>query len=148
MIGRLKRLSERDWDALDRVLAALLFALMAAELTLGRRHGPLALELLTAAVIAAALLRRRKNALAMVAVVMSAAAVMLIVLTAPSNASSVVAVVIVAGYSSGAHLDLRRSLVGCAVTIAAVTAVCIVKTPTDIFSRSSSSGSCRGWQGG
>jgi signal transduction histidine kinase len=106
---------------------------MAAELTLGRSHGSLTLELLLAAVMAAALLWRRKNALLMVAVVLSAAAVLLIALTAPSNASSVVAVVIVASYSSGAHLDLRRSLAAFALTLGAVAAVCIVKTPTDVF---------------
>jgi signal transduction histidine kinase len=133
VIGRLRRLSERDWDVLDRILAAALFALMAAELTLGRRHGPLAVELVLAGVMAAALLWRRKNALVMVVVVMAAAVVLLIALTAPSNASSVVAVVIVAGYSSGAHLALRRSLAAFVLTLGAVAAVCIVQTPTDIF---------------
>lgn len=133
MINRLKRLSERDWDVLDRVLVAVLFALMATELTLGHRHGPLAVELLLAAVMAAALLWRRQNALLMVAVVTSLGAALLIGLTAPSRASSLVVVVIVAAYSSGAHLDTRRSLAGVALAIGGVAAVCIVKTPSDIF---------------
>lgn len=133
MIGRIRRLSERDWDVLDRALAALLFALMAADLTLGRRHGSLSLELLLAAVMATALVWRRKNALLMVAVVLSAAAGLLIALTSPANTSSVVVVVIVASYSSGAHLDLRRSLAGFVLTLGAVAAVCIVRTPTDVF---------------
>lgn len=133
MIGRLKRLSERDWDVLDRVLAAVLFVAMALNLTLGHRYRSLAPELLLAAVIAGALLWRRKNALLMVVVVMSAAAVLLSALTTPSNASSVAAVVIVAGYSSGAHLDLRRSLAAFVLIIGAVLAVCLVRTPTGIF---------------
>ena len=46
MIGRLKRLSERDWDVLDRLFAALVFAAMVLDITLGPGHGPIVLELL------------------------------------------------------------------------------------------------------
>jgi signal transduction histidine kinase len=132
-MGRLKRLSERDWDVLDRALAALLFAGMAVDLTTGHRKGSVVLELVVAAVMAVALLWRRKHALVTATVVMAGAAVLLGVLTAPSRAVSVVFVVLVAAYSSGAHLDLRRSLVGFVLITGPIAAVTVIKTPNDIF---------------
>src|SRR5207237_7283359 len=36
-------------------------------------------------------------------------------------------------YSTGAHLGLRRSLLGFALVIGAIVTVCIVQTPNDIF---------------
>jgi signal transduction histidine kinase len=133
VIRRLKRLNERDWDVLDRVLAAALFAAMAVELTLSHRHEPLILEILLAAVIASALLWRRKHPLVMAVVVIGGAALLLTVLTAPAHATSVVFVVLVAAYSTGAHLDLRRSVAGGGLIVAGIATACIVKTPKDIF---------------
>jgi signal transduction histidine kinase len=133
VIGRLRRLNERDWDVLDRALGAVLFVVMALVLALGHRHGPLAAEILIAAVIAAAIAYRRKHALLTAAVVLAGLAVLLIALTSPKNAGSVVATVIIASYSTGAHLDRRRSLIGAAMVTGTIATVCIVKTPTDIF---------------
>lgn len=53
MTCRLKRLSERDWDLLDRVLAALLFVAMALDFAFGHWKGPLVAELAIAAVVCA-----------------------------------------------------------------------------------------------
>lgn len=133
MIGPLKRLSERDRDVLDRYLATLLFVVMAADLVFGHRHGPLAVELLIAAGIAAAFVWRRKNALLMATVVLAGLGVLLTAETNPKNASSVIAVIIVAGYSVGAHLELRRSLLGLVMAAGTIATVCILKTPNDIF---------------
>lgn len=133
MIDRLKRLSERDWDVLDRVLAAVLFVVMALDLTVGHWTGPLALELLIVALIAAAFLRRRKNPLLMATVLVAGSAFLLVAFTSPSNAPAVAFVVIFAAYATGAHLDLGRSLIGFVLTSGAIAAVCVVKTPNDIF---------------
>lgn len=133
MIGRLKHLSGRDWDVVDRALAAVLFALMAVNLTLGHRQGPVIFELLIAAVMATALLWRRKRPLLATLVVVAGAGVLLGVLTSPKNAFGTVFPVLVAAYSTGAHLELRRSLIGFVVTTGAIAAVCIANTPNDIF---------------
>lgn len=133
MIRRLKHLSGRDWDVVDRAMAAALFALMAVNLIWGHRHGPVVSELLIAAAVAAALLWRRKNPLLMAAIVMAGAGVLLGVLTSPKDAFAVVFPVLVAAYSTGAHLELRRSLVGFVVTTGPVAAVCILNTPNDVF---------------
>ena len=67
------------------------------------------------------------------AVVLAGLGVLLTTETDPKNASSVIAVIIVAGYSVGAHLELRRSLLGVVMTAGTIAAVCIIKTPNDIF---------------
>jgi signal transduction histidine kinase len=131
--GRLKRLSERDWDVLDRLLAAVLFTAAALNFAFSHPHGQLPIELLVTAVMATALLWRRKNPLLNATVVLAGIAILLITLTAPARATAVVILILVAAYSTGAHLDLRRSLVGFALTVGAIAAVCIVKTPHDIF---------------
>jgi len=133
VIGRLKRLSERDWDVLDRAMATVLFALMAVNLTLGHRHGPVIFELAIAAAMAIALVWRRKNPLLIAAVVVAGAGVLLGTLSSPRDAFAVVLPVLVAAYSTGAHLDLKRSLVGFVLTVGAIAAVCIANTPNDIF---------------
>lgn len=133
MTRRLKHLSGRDWDVLDRVMAAALFALMAVNLTLGHRHGPVILELLIAAAMATALLWRRKSPLLMAVVVVAGAGVLLGVSTTAKDAFGVVFPVLVAAYSTGAFLELRRSLIGFAVTTGAIAAVCVANTPNDIF---------------
>jgi signal transduction histidine kinase len=132
MIGRLKRLNEHDRDVLDRVLAVLLFALVAVDLAFGHHHGPLALELAIAAGISLALLWRRKHTLLMALVVMAGVAALLTVFTNPTHATSPVFLVLVVAYSTGAHLELRRALIGFALTTGAIAAVCIIKTPHDI----------------
>jgi signal transduction histidine kinase len=106
---------------------------MAVDLVFGHRHGPVAAELLIAAVIAAALLWRRKNALLMATVVLAGLGVLLTAETNPKDASSVIAVIIVAGYSVGAHLELRRSLFGLVLTAGTIALVCVLKTPNDVF---------------
>jgi signal transduction histidine kinase len=133
MMGRLKRLSERDWDLLDRVLAGLLFAAMALDLTLGHHYGPLVLNLLVAAATSAALVWRRKRPLLTAAVVVAGAAVLLLAFTSPTQAFSFAVVVVVATYSTGAHLGLRRSLIGFALMIGAIAVISAVKVPNDIF---------------
>jgi signal transduction histidine kinase len=133
MMGRLRRLSERDWDLLDRALAGLLLIVMTLDLTFGQHHGPLGIELVIAVLIAAAFLWRRKNALLMATVVVAASAGLLVAFTAPAHAVSIAFVVVFAAYATGAHLDLRRSLIGFVLTTGAILAVCITKTPNDIF---------------
>jgi signal transduction histidine kinase len=131
--GRLKRLSERDWDFLDRVLAALLFVVTAANLVLNHHHHLLALKLLTVAVMSAGLLWRRKHALYTVAVAVAGGVVLLLVLGSPANSSTAVFIVLAASYSAGAHLELRRALVGVVLVVGAIAAVSIAQTPNDIF---------------
>jgi signal transduction histidine kinase len=133
MISRMKRLNERDWDVLDRVLAALLFVVLSVDLALGRHHGPLAAELLVAAGITVALLWRRRHALLSAIAAMAGAAALLTLFTSPAHATSVIFVVIIVGYSTGAHLELRRSLLGFALIAGAVAAVCVIKTPNDVI---------------
>ncbi len=133
MIGRLKRLSERDWDLLDRVLAAVLFVVSAASISLGHHQSSVALKVLAVAVMTAALLWRRKRPLLSAAVVIAGGIVLLLVLSSPAQSSLAVFIVMVAGYSTGAHLDLRRALIGGALVIGAIATVSAIKTPNDIF---------------
>jgi signal transduction histidine kinase len=133
MIGRLRRLSERDWDALDRALAGVILVVIAVDLSFSHRHGPLAVELPIAALIAAAFLWRRKNALLMATVVVAGSASLLVAFTSPSHAVSIAFVVVFAAYATGAHLDVRRSLIGLVLTTGAIFAVCVTQTPNDIF---------------
>lgn len=131
MIDRIKRLTERDWDVLDRVLAAVVFVVMAADLATTHR-GPLVPELLIAAAIAAAFLWRRTHPLLMATAVIAGSAILLGALTSPRHAGSVTFTVIFASYATGAHLKLRRALVGLALTAGTIATVCIIKTPNDI----------------
>ena len=133
MIARLRRLSDRDWDVLDQVLAGVLFVLMALGLALSHHRGSVVIEILVAAAIALALLWRRRNPLLSAIVVVAGAVVVLAVLSSPNNASAVTLAVIVASYSTGAHLDLRRSLVGFVLIVAGIATVCAIKSPKDIF---------------
>lgn len=132
MIGRVKRLTEQDWDVLDRVLAALVFVVIAVDLAATHR-GPLVPELLIAAPIAAAFLWRRKYPLLMATVVIAGSAILLGALTSPRHAGSITFAVIFASYATGAHLELRRAVVGLALTVGAIAAVCVINTPNDIF---------------
>ncbi len=133
MISRLKRLSARDWDVLDRVLAAVLFVAMTLDVTLDHWGGPRILQLFVIASVATALVWRRKHPLLMAAVVVGGAASLLIAYKSPSQASAVAFVVVFASYSTGAHLDLRRALVGFALTTGAIVVVCAIRTPNGIF---------------
>lgn len=130
---RLRRLSERDWDLLDRVLAALVFVLMALDLAFGNWKGPLAVEVVISVLVAAALVWRRKHPLLVATVVVGGVATLLIAFTGPKQSYAIALPIIVAAYSTGAHLSLRRSLLGLALGVAAIATVCIVKTPNDIF---------------
>ena len=130
---RLKRLSERDWDVLDRVLAALLFVLLALELAFGHWKGPLPVEFLISAVVAGALVWRRTHPLLVTTVVVGAEATLLLGFAGPKQSYVVTLGIIIAAYSAGRHLDLRRSLAGCALTVAGIATVCIIKTPNDVF---------------
>jgi signal transduction histidine kinase len=132
-VTRLKRLSERDWRLLDRVLAGGMFVVMALDLAFGRWKGPLPVELLIAAVVATALVWRRQRPLLSAAVVIAGAVTLLLAFTSPSQADAVTIATLFASYSTGAHLDLRRALVAVVLIIAAIATVCVVKSPTDIF---------------
>lgn len=130
---RLKRLTERDWNLLDRVLAAAMFVLMALDLAFGGWKGPLAAELPIAAVMAIALAWRRQYPLPVAAIVVGGAAALLLGFRSPSQADAVAFSVLLASYAVGAHSDLRRALAGLVLTTATIATVCAVKTPTDIF---------------
>ena len=130
---RLQRLSERDWDLLDRVLAGVMFVITALALAFGGWKGPLPVELLIAAVMTGALVWRRKRPLLVAAVVLAGAGTLLLAVPAPKQADAVAFSVLFASYSTGAHLDLRRSLVGLVLTTGAIATVTALNTPTDIF---------------
>jgi signal transduction histidine kinase len=133
MIHRLRRLSDRDWDVVDQALAAVVFVVVTVDLTVTHRHESLVLELLISAAVAASLLLRRRHPLWMALVVVAGCGTVLTTLRSPANSTSIGVILIVASYSTGAHLELRRSLVGFALTTGAIAVVCIVKTPTDVF---------------
>ena len=133
MIRRLKRLNDRDWRLLDRVLTALVVVVIFVDvLTKTHVHGPRALNLLVAALMGLSLLWRRRQALVTAAGLAAGGALLLAVLTSPNDISSLVLVVILAAYSSGAHLELRPALLGLALVGGTVLAVAIVSTPNDI----------------
>jgi signal transduction histidine kinase len=133
LIARLKRLTDRDWDFLDRALAVFLSAVVVLNITLNHKRGPLVLDLLIGVLVCAALLFRRKHPLLMAAVVISGAATLLGVLISPQKAGSVVFAVIVASYSTGRHLELRRAVLGLVMFVAGIATASALKTPTDIF---------------
>jgi signal transduction histidine kinase len=133
VIGRLKRVSEREWDFLDRVLAAAAFLAMALDVAFGHWPGPHALEFFVVAVIAAAFIWRRKRPLMTAAVVVAGSGGLLIAFKSPAHGGPVTFMVMFAAYATGAHLPLRRSLVGLVLTLGAIVAVCVVRTPNDIF---------------
>jgi signal transduction histidine kinase len=133
MIRRLKSLSDRDWDVLDKVLAAVVLVVLAVDLTATHRHESLALELVIAAAIAAGLAVRRRHPLWMAVIVVTGCGIVLTTFRSPANGTSVGVVMIFASYSTGAHLELRRALIGFALTTGAIATVCIIKTPGDIF---------------
>jgi signal transduction histidine kinase len=133
VIKRLKRLNDRDWRLLDRVLAGLVVVAITIDvLTKTHLHGPLALNLLVAALMGLSLLWRRRQALVPAAALAAGGAVLLAVLTSPNDVSSLILVVILAAYSPGAHLELRPALLGLALVAGTVLAVAIVSTPNDI----------------
>jgi signal transduction histidine kinase len=133
LIARLKRLTDRDWDFLDRVLAIFLSVVVVLNITLNHKRGPLAPELLIGVLMCASLLLRRKHPVLMAAVVVAGAATLLGVLLSPKYAGAVVFVVIVANYSTGRHLQLRSAVLGLMVFVAGISTVSALKTPTDIF---------------
>jgi signal transduction histidine kinase len=134
VIRRLKRLNDRDWRLLDRVLTGLVIVAISVDvLTKTHLHGPLALNLLGADLMGLSLLWRRRQALVPAAALAAGAAVLLAVLTSPNDISSILLVVILAAYSAGAHLELRPALLGLTLVAGAVSAVCLVSTPNDVI---------------
>jgi signal transduction histidine kinase len=129
---RLRHFSERNWEVLDRALAGLLFAIMVVDLTTGHHRGPLALNILLAAALGLSLLWRRRRPLLMAIGVIAGAAVGAAVLTSPAGSSAIAVVVIVACYSTGAHLELRRALVGLALMIGTIVVISLIKAPGDL----------------
>lgn len=129
---RLRHFSERNWEVLDRLLAGVLFAIMAVDLATGHHRGPVALNILLAAALGLSLLWRRRHPLLMATGVIAGAAVGAAFLTSPAGSSPIAVVVIVACYSTGAHLELRRAFVGLALMIATIVVVSLFKAPGDI----------------
>jgi signal transduction histidine kinase len=133
VITRLKRLNDRDWRVLDRVLAGLFTVGFSIEvLAKPHVHGPRALNLLVVVLMGLSLLWRRRHALVTAAGTAAGGAVLLAALTSPNDISTLLIVVIFAAYSAGAHLELRPALLGLALVAGIVLAVSIVSTPNDI----------------
>jgi signal transduction histidine kinase len=130
---RLERLTNRDWQTLDRVLAAVFFVAVEIEIIFEYKRGPLVLNMIVVGLMAFSLVWRRERPLITAATVAGGGALLLTVLTSPQNVSGVVFMVIATAYSSGAHLALRRALIGFFLTTGVVLAVCLVSTPGDIF---------------
>jgi signal transduction histidine kinase len=133
VIKRIKRLNDRDWRLLDRVVTGLVIVAISVDvLTKTHLRGPLALNLLVVGLMSLSLLWRRRRALVPAAALAAGAAVLLTALTSPDDISSLLLVVILAAYSAGAHLELRPALLGLALVAGTLLAVSIVSTPNDI----------------
>lgn len=133
MIVRLRRLNDRDWDVLDRVLAAFLFVATALNMSFGNWKGPLAAELAIAAVVCAALVWRRKKPLLVAMLVVAGAATLLLGFTSSTHADPITLAVLIVAYSTGAHLELRRSLAGGLLVTGVIAAVVILKHESGAF---------------
>jgi signal transduction histidine kinase len=134
VIGRIKRLNDRDWRVLDRVLTGLfLVGIWIEVLTSPRVHGPLALNLVVVTVMGLSFLWRRRHALLTAITMATGAGVLVAWLTSPNDIASTLLIVIFAAYAAGAHLELRPALLGLVLVAGGVLAVCLVSTPSDIF---------------
>ena len=126
------RLTDRDWQLLDRLLAALMgVALIFNAVTYDQREGPLAPAIGIGVAIAISLLWRRSKPLVSVAVVCLGAIVSAIFLTPTPEMTSLTVSLILVAYSVAAHAGQREALFGLAAAAGTVLAMCIAFTPTD-----------------
>jgi signal transduction histidine kinase len=133
-VSRLRRLSERDWAVIDRLLVLAIAVIAALDVfTSSHVEGPRVLNLLVIEASVAALVWRRSRPLPALAGALTGLMAMQLVLTPPPDLLTAVVVLITATYSAGAHLDRRPALVALLLAAATIVAVAVIYDPDDIF---------------
>jgi signal transduction histidine kinase len=134
MRHRLRRLTERDWRTLDRLLVASAFVAATIDVsTNSNREGPLAANIAVLALIALSFVWRRSRPLVTVVLVFSGMLVLATFLTKPPDLFVAIFILVTVGYSAGRHLSGRASVFGLAFGAVVIITVSIIFDPGDIF---------------
>jgi signal transduction histidine kinase len=131
---RLRRLSERDWRAIDIAFVALVVAISVIDLgTNSAVEGPRVLNLALYVGLSLTLLWRRTRPFVTLVCVLAGLLVSFAFLTEAPNAFAAVLLLIAAHYAVGAHLEGRRSLLGLGLGAGVVLVFAVLFDPGDIL---------------
>jgi signal transduction histidine kinase len=134
VIKRLRSLGEQDWRTLDRVLAVVMtLALEINVLTASAVEGQLVLNLLVSVPMGLAMLERRRRPLVAMSVYVFFATIATVWLTGPPDLAIAVLILIMLSYSTGAHLETRRSWIGLAISGGTVVTLTLIYDANDVF---------------
>jgi signal transduction histidine kinase len=131
---RLRRLSERDWRLIDRLLVAALFVGTEIDVFVSSAiEGPRVLNALLLGGLVLTLLWRRTRPLVTLTCILAGLTLSQLVLTPPPETFAAVLLLITSCYAVGAHEQGRRSLVGLALACVSVTTLALIFDPGDVF---------------
>ena len=134
MRRRIDAISERNWRAIDRVLAALLAAVAVVDLsTNSQLEGPLWLNLAVMVGIAATFAWRRSRPWVTLAATLAGLAAMAVWLTEPPDTFVAVLTLVCLAYAVGRHLQGRHSIYALGTGIAVIVVLSVIYDPGDIF---------------
>jgi signal transduction histidine kinase len=134
MKRRLRRLSDRDWRAIDRAFVALAVVISVIDLgTSSAVEGPRGLNVALYVALSLTLLWRRSRPFLTLACVLAGLLLSFAFLTAPPNTFAAVMLLIAAHYAAGAHLEGRRALVGLAGGVGVVLTLSLIFDPGDVL---------------
>ena len=134
MLRRVRGVNEASWRVLDRVFVAFLIAVSIADLAANSfREGPLVLNVAIMTGIALSFLWRRTHAHVTAAVTLVGLLVMATWLTEPPDMFAAILTLLSAAYSSGRHLEGRKSVVTMLAGVVAMVTLAALYDPNDIF---------------
>ena len=134
MLRRLRGVSEANWRVLDRLFVALLIAASAADLIWNDLlEGPLAANLAVMTAISVSFLWRRSLPHVVAAITLGGLLVMANWLTMPPDLFVAIVMLLSAAYSTGRHLEGRKSIVFGLAGAAALTTIAAIYDPDDVF---------------
>ena len=134
MLRRVRSVSEANWQVLDRLFVALLIAVAWADLIWNDlREGPLAANLAVMTVISLSFLWRRSLPLVVAAITLGGLIVMAAWLTNPPDLFVAIVMLLTVAYSTGRHLEGRKSILVSLAGAAAIATIATIYDPDDVF---------------
>ena len=134
MLRRLRGVSEANWRLLDRLFVAGLIVFVLADLIWNDHlEGPLAANIAVMTAISLSFLWRRSLPHVVAAITLGGLIVMAIWLTMPPNITAAIVMLLTVAYSTGRHLEGRKSIVVALAGATAITTIAAIYDPDDVF---------------
>ena len=134
MLRRIRGVSEANWRVIDRLFVASLIVFVVADLIWNDHlEGPLAANIAVMTAISLSFLWRRSLPHVVAAITLGGLVVMATWLTMPPDITAAIVMLLTVAYSTGRHLEGRKSIVVALAGAAAISTIAAIYDPDDIF---------------